>query len=127
MPANNNPIHPDTPHVETGQLTTANTLFDGTGAIVDVFTAGADGSKVYSVKVTAIETTSSGLINLWVHDGSAYRLFDSAPVEVAAPGAGTAPWEFTWALNMALPSTHKLAVSTFKGEKFDVLAIGGDY
>ena len=46
MPANTSPVFPLTPVVPVGQtLTTANTAKDGTGTVVTLYTAGANGDR----------------------------------------------------------------------------------
>jgi hypothetical protein len=70
MPANTQPIFPLTPKVEWGTVTTANTAKDGTGTVVTVFTAGADGSRIDQIKVRALGTNVATVIRFFVNNGS---------------------------------------------------------
>ena len=53
MPANFQPIFPLTPKVSWGSVDTANTAKDGTGTIVTIFEAGANGARIDQIKVRA--------------------------------------------------------------------------
>jgi len=70
MPANTQPIFPLTPKVSWGTVTTANTAKDGTGTVVTVFTAGADGSRIDQIKVRALGTNVATVIRFFVNNGS---------------------------------------------------------
>jgi hypothetical protein len=70
MPANTLPIFPLTPKVSWGTVTTANTAKDGTGTVVTVFTAGADGSRIDQIKVRALGTNVATVMRFFVNNGS---------------------------------------------------------
>lgn len=71
MPANTKPIFPLTPKVSWGTVTTANTAKDGTGTVVTVFTAGADGSRIDQIKVRALGTNVATVMRFFVNNGGA--------------------------------------------------------
>lgn len=71
MPANTTPIFPLTQKVSWGKLTTANTAKDGTGTVVTVFTAGANGSRLDQVKVRALGTNVATVLRFFVNNGNA--------------------------------------------------------
>lgn len=71
MPANTTPIFPLTQKVSWGTLTAANTAKDGTGTVVTVFTAGANGSRLDQVKVRALGTNVATVLRFFVNNGSA--------------------------------------------------------
>lgn len=70
MAANTQPIFPLTPKVSWGTVTTANTAKDGTGTVVTVFTAGADGSRIDQIKVRALGTNVATVLRFFVNNGS---------------------------------------------------------
>ena len=70
MTANTQPIFPLTPKVSWATLTTANTAKDGTGTVVTVFTAGADGSRIDQIKVRALGTNVATVMRFFVNNGS---------------------------------------------------------
>lgn len=123
-----------TPKVGIGQVTTANTNRDGTGTIATIFTAGASGSRIDAINLKAIATTTTGMIRLFIHDGTNARLLTELPVLAVTP-SGTAPsWEtqlntntFTQVLPLILPTGYSLRASTNNAETFNVIAVGGDF
>jgi len=70
MAANTNPIFPITPKVEWGKLTTANIAKDGTGTVVTLFTAGANGARIDQIKVRALGTNVATVLRLFINNGS---------------------------------------------------------
>lgn len=67
----NSVITPQTPNITVGQtLTTANTAQDGTGSVVTLFTAGADGGKVDAVRVAYTGSTVQTVLKLFINNGS---------------------------------------------------------
>lgn len=70
MPANTLPIFPLTPKVSWGKVETANTNYDGTGTVVTVFTAGAEGSRIDQIKVRALGTNVATVLRLFINNGS---------------------------------------------------------
>lgn len=75
MPANTQPIFPLTPNIGMGTVLTANTALDGTGTIVTLLTAGANGSIVDSLTVYHLGTNIATVLRLFIKDGSNYSLF----------------------------------------------------
>ncbi len=71
MPANTVPIFPLSPKTSWGSVATANTAKDGTGTVVTVFTAGANGSKIDQIKVRPLGTNVATVLRLFVNNGSA--------------------------------------------------------
>lgn len=70
MPANLQPIFPLTQKVSWGSVATANTAKDGTGTVVTVFTAGANGSKIDQIKVRALGTNVATVLRFFINNGS---------------------------------------------------------
>lgn len=70
MPANLDPIYPITQKVQWGTVTAANTAKDGTGTVVTVFTAGANGSKIDQIKVRALGTNVATVLRFFINNGS---------------------------------------------------------
>lgn len=70
MPANVQPIYPLTPKVSWGNVLSANTAKDGTGTVVTVFTAGANGSRIDQIKVRALGTNVATVLRFFINNGS---------------------------------------------------------
>lgn len=117
-----------TPVSGSARISTANTARDGTGAIAIVYTAPAGGARIDDVTIAAIGNTTAGMIRMYLHDGTAYRLFRELNVSVVTP-SGTVPAFIAQLSNLGLvlPSAWSLRVSTHNAESFDVTvtAAGG--
>lgn len=59
MPANTSPIFTLTPKAATARISAANTARDGSGALVTLFTAGANGSRVDFITFTSSQATAA--------------------------------------------------------------------
>ena len=110
----------------SGQLSVANTNRDGTGTLVDIFTAGDNGSLIQRVEVIATGTTTAGVIRLFVYDGTNNRLYDEILVTAITPSTTVEVFSANINPSPALPlkNTWKLKASTHNAETFNVLAIG---
>jgi hypothetical protein len=109
------------------QVSAANVNRDGTGDLVTVFTAGANGSRVESVQVKAIGATTPGMVRLFVCDETAARLLTEIPVTQNAVSGSVASFEDGRQLELVIPSGFKLKASTHNAEAFNVLAFGGNF
>jgi hypothetical protein len=136
MPAGTTPIFPITPASVAAQIATANTARDGTGTVGTILTAGANGTLIDFVRVKAQGNVSDGMIRIFIHDGSNYRLLDEIKVAATTRGATEPVWEFTWfpptppgvaPTGLVLKSGYSLRMSTHIGETFNVFAQAGDY
>lgn len=124
------PVFIGSPQTWQAALSTANTNRDGTGTIVDVVTGGASGSRVDSVRVQAISTTTAGVIRLYVYDGTNTYLIREIIITPITPGTGTEAWSADVAFpgGIVLPSASwKLRASTHNTENFRVFAQGGNF
>lgn len=116
--------------IARGQISVANTARDGTGTIVDVYVAGSEGGEVEMVVVKAQGVTTAGMVRLFIHNGSAWRLYTEIDVTaVAAPGATTKTFsaEFIPTKRLIIPTGWKLGAAPHNAEIFEVHAHGGDY
>lgn len=59
MPANTTPIFTLTPKAATARIAAANTARDGSGTLSDLFTAGANGSRVDFITFTSSQVTAA--------------------------------------------------------------------
>jgi hypothetical protein len=126
------PIFVQAPRVAVGSLATANTNRDGSGTIATVFTAGANGSRIEHIDITAIGTTTAGVVRLYVHDGSSAHLWKEILVSAITPSATIAAWSnrvdcSSPAGVLFLPTGYSLRASTHNAESFRVHAVGGDF
>src|SRR5262245_715315 len=112
-----------------GVISAANTARDGTGTIVDILTPGSNGAQVEAITVTAQGTTTVGVVRIFIHNGSAYRLYKELLVTAITPSTSVEVFrtELIPTKPLILPSGYKLAASTHNAETFNVFAQGGNY
>jgi hypothetical protein len=137
MAANINPIFTLIPETQWGAttITTANTAKDGTGTVLNVFTAGADGSYVQRVRFRPSGTAVQTVARLFINNGSTNAtaanniLFDEITIAATTLSETTAQSSFEIPLNFALPAGYKLniTIGTTIAAGLYVSVIGGDY
>ena len=123
------PAFASTLKTANGVLSVANTGRDGTGTVVTVFSAGTNGSIVESITVQATATTTAGMVRVFVHDGTNFRLYDEIAVTAATPSATVKAFraQNTYTNRpIKLPNGYSLRFSTEKAEAFNVVVEGGD-
>lgn len=111
------------------QATAANTNRDGTGTIATVFTAGASGSRIDDVTITAVGTTTAGMVRLFLHDGTNARLLREVAVSAITPSGTVAAFTASLTnLALVLQSGWSLRASTHNAETFNVCVTrAGDF
>lgn len=82
------PAFASTPKIGAGTVSTANTNRDGTGTIATIFSAGSGGSRVNWIKLKATGDPADSIVNIFLHDGSTYFLYDA--VDIGDPAAASA-------------------------------------
>lgn len=141
MAQNVQPIFPLTQVVGMGTVATANTAKDGTGTVVTVFTAGANGSRVDSIKIRALGTNVATVVRIFINNGGA----NSTPTnnilfhEVTAAATTLSEvgsladiflnFNGTSLPQLVLPATYKLniTIGTTVAAGLAISAIGGNY
>lgn len=119
-----------TPRAQFGQVSAANTALDGTGSgIITLFTGVANGSKIERVRVHAIETTTAGMVRLFIHDSTNYRLFYEIPVSAITPSATVAAFDAEVAFrDLYLPNANwSIRATTHNNEAMNIFVFGGDF
>lgn len=116
-----------TPKSPTVAFSTANTNRDGaTGTYGTLMTAGANGSRVDSIMINALSTTTAGMIRVFVGTS----LIAEIPVIAITPSSTQPAWAY--ALNfpngLIVAATTVLKVSTNNAESFvATVTNGGDF
>jgi len=129
----NNPAYAATPKVSVGTISVANTNRDGTGTIGTVFTAGASGSRIDRAVISAVGTTTAGMVRLFLHDGATAKFYCEMAVTAITPSGTVKAFNGTFEavstptlFPLVLPTGWSLRASTHNAESFNVTAIGGD-
>jgi hypothetical protein len=86
-----NPAFASIPRLGFGSISTANTNFDGTGTIVDLLTGVTAGTRIERITIVATVDPADSMVNIFLHDGTSYRYFDSFDLGNPASGSTTVP------------------------------------
>lgn len=126
------PIFVQSPKAWIASLATANTNRDGSGTIATVASAGANGSRIDHIDVSAYGATTAGVIRLYINDGTTSFLWKEILVGAVTPSQTVAVWSYSLDCSAPqnaclLPSGYSLRASTHNAENFRVIAFGGDY
>jgi len=131
MPANTSPIFTLTPVLAIAQVTTANSARDGTGTIVTVISGNTNGTRIHKIRMQATETTTAGMIRLFIYDGANTRLWLEEQVIAATPSATVPAWSSEILLYgeaaLVIPSGYSLRASTENAEAINIIVEGGDF
>lgn len=124
------PQFTNVPNLGQAALSVANANRDGTGTLVDLFTAGASGSRVDKIVIKATGNTTVGMVRIYLKPaaGSA-KLMTEVPVPIVNVAANIPGFETVVDLlgGIPLPAGAKLQAAPHNAEAFVLHAIGGDF
>lgn len=103
--------------------TDANTNRDGTGVIQHVFTAGAGGAQLDSVRIKATGSTTAGMVRLFVSAGKTWSLLDEVLVTAITPGAAVKAFCYVYEDErgpLTFAPGERVGVSSHNAEAFTV-------
>lgn len=121
------------PRTTVGAISVANTARNGTGTLVDCFTAGTNGSLIRRITVQSQVTTTAGMVRLFVSIGGTNSLFREIAVSAITASATVAAFNASITLydansdGMPLPAGAILRASTEIANAMNVVVEGGDY
>jgi hypothetical protein len=125
------PNFSSTVRTAVGQVSTANTARNGTGTIATIFTAGSSGSRIETIDICAIATTTAGMVRLFLHDGTTSWLYREQPIPANSVSAAYPAFQVTLTFGdmvpLVLASGWSLRASTEKAETFNITVFGGDF
>jgi hypothetical protein len=137
MAQNTSPIYIGVPSFGMGtSITAANTAMDGTGTVVTVFTAGANGSYVRRLRVKAQGTNQANVMRVFVNNGSTNAtaannaLFgELALVGSTASNSALVGPDAEYLMNLVLPAGYVINVcmGVTSAAGWIVSAEGGNY
>lgn len=139
MPANTNPIFTLTPEAATATIAAANTFRDGSGTLIDLFTAGANGSRIDFITFTSAQATPAAsaarVARVFLTDTSGLnpRLISeivmSAVTASATAIGATSTITYTNGLIINSGQIVKVSQSVYgsAADQTHVIARGGDY
>lgn len=130
------PIFAQTPLFVVGQtVTTANTAKDGTGTVVLIYTAGANGSRLDAIKVRSTGTAVATVLRVFINNGGVNTtatnnsLYTEATIAATTLSEVAALADNLITMNLSLPATYRVYVTigTTVATALQVSAAGGDY
>lgn len=121
------PLFVGTPKSPTVIISTANPNRDGTtGTYGTLLTAGASGSRIDKIRISARATTTAGMVRFFLFDS----LILEVPVQAATPSATNPSWgaDVIFDNGLIIAAAGVLKCSTEKAESIAVTVIsGGDF
>lgn len=121
-----------TPGTEAASVSTANTGRDGTGTIATILTAGASGTRIEEIVIKADGDPADSTVVFYLHDGSAYHVFDEWDIGNPAAGSTTVASyrEARTYDNLVLPTGWSLRASitvALTSGVIQVIPLAGDF
>jgi hypothetical protein len=123
-----NPAFAVTPRISSVNVATANANRDGTGTVATLITGVAAGTRIAEIVAQARVTTTTGMVRVFLHDGTTFYLFDEIAIAAATVSASVKGTRVSVSYaNLILPSASwSVRVSTHNAESIDVTALGAD-
>ena len=130
------PIFSQTPVFTVGQtITTANTAKDGSGTVVLLYTAGANGSRIDTIKVRNTGTAVATVIRIFINNGATNAtatnnsLYVEATIAAATLSETSALADNVITMGISLPASYRVyaTIGTTVATALQVSAVGGDY
>lgn len=123
------------PKVGSALLTTADTSLTAPSTVGTVLTAGTSGSRIDYIELQGVASTSAGLINLFIHDGTSYFLWQQVPVQAVTSSTTAPAWSVSLSSNnnanimpLSIPTGYSLrATASVSQTGVRVIAYGGDF
>jgi hypothetical protein len=124
-----------TPVFGAALLTTADTSLAAPTTVGTVLTAGASGTRIDFIEVMGVATTVSGIVNLFIYDGTTYHLWQQIPIIPVTVSTTATSFTSTISTNntpnnlpMIIPTGYSLiATTTIAQTGVKVIAYGGNF
>lgn len=132
MAAATQPSFAIVPRAAVAAVSAANAARDGTGTIVDIMVGVAAGTKINEIAVQTTGDPADSILTLFLHNGTAYFLFDEIDLNNPAAASATVSGYRTSRRyeNLVLPSASwKLAAAitvALTAGVMNVFAFGAD-
>ena len=129
------PQYTSTPNISAATETTLNNVYDGTGTVGTIFTAGANGSYLSFIRLKPLGTNIATIARFWINNGgsngTAANNFLLTEAVLAATTSSTvvALPEVVIPINFALPTGYKInwALGITVAAGWQATGVGGDY
>ena len=124
-----------TPRIGSANLTTADTSLTAPTTVGTILAAGASGTRIDYIDIQGVATTVTGIINLFIYDGTNYILWAQMPVIPVTSSTTVPAFQTTMSSNvnanimpLILPTGYSLRATTSVAQTgIRVTAQGGDF
>lgn len=117
-----------TPRCSAVSIATADTSRTAPTNVGTVFTAGASGSRIDEVTITAAGNSTANVVRLFIYTGTTYYLLMEVLITAITASASVDSFTTTLTFNsLVIPSGYSLRATTNNAETYHVLAFGGDF
>lgn len=117
-----------TPKAATVSISSADTSRTAPTNVGTLYTAGASGSRIDEVWITAAGTSTANVVRIFVYTGTTYFLLQEVLITATTPSATVAAFTTTVTFNnLVIPSGYSIRVTTNNAETYHVTAFGGDF
>lgn len=117
-------------HTGAVAISTANPNLNGSGTLGTVLTAPSGslvaGAQIYSVIVKAAQSTSQGMVRLFVYNGTSNFLIREIPIPATTQTGFEPAYRAVITLNMFLAPSYALKASTENAEIFNIVTFATD-
>jgi hypothetical protein len=137
MAQNTSPIFVGVPNFGIGtNITSANTAMDGTGTVVTLFTAGANGGYVRRLRFKAQGTNVATVARIFINNGSTNTsatnnvLFGELTLNAStASNSASVAADYEYPMNLVLPASYvvNVCIGTAVSAGWIACAEGGNY
>jgi hypothetical protein len=124
-----------TPRIGSANLTTADTSLTAPTTVGTILSAGSSGTRIDYIDVQGVATTVTGIVNLFIFDGTNYILWAQVPVIPVTSSTTVPAFQSTLTSNinanlmpLILPTGYSLRATTSVAQTgIRVTAQGGDF
>ena len=118
-------------HTGITTVSQANTHLDGSGAINLVITSPTGsaldyGTYIPTIDIKALQSTTEGMIRLYIYDGTTYFCIWEVPICGSTQTAVEPSFRGQCITNMSIQPGFSLAASTQNAESFNIITFGTD-
>jgi hypothetical protein len=105
-------------------ISTANSNLDGTGAVSSVITSGSDSTIIKKITVKATQTTTLGMVRIFIERNSMFWLLDEINVSATIQSSSQSAFEYVVFSGITLNNGDAIYAATQNAESFNVIVEG---
>jgi hypothetical protein len=109
------------------KVSIANPNLDGTGTVTTLLVAGGDGCQINHISVKACQSTSIGMVRLFINDGINSYLFKEVNIPEMVASKVENAFQVILHENLYLQPNHSILAATENAESFDLIAFTSDW